>query len=153
MSVTTRAETLEAIGRAFKGVMAAQRRMRGRQTHRPDELSYAQYGLLFGLYFGESMSLRELALAADVSPATAAEMLDGLEESGLVQRTRSRADKRVVLTSLTDRGKALTDERRARYEPRWRAALADFSDEDLLAAAGVFDALREMFHELADEDV
>jgi DNA-binding MarR family transcriptional regulator len=153
IQTTGRAEILETVGRAFKGTMAAQRRLRGRETHRhTGELSYAQYGLLFGLYFGQAMSLRELALAADVSPGTAGEMLDGLEESGLVERVRSANDKRVVLTSLTERGKAVIDERRARYEPRWRAALAEFSDEDLLAAAGVFEALRRMFDELADED-
>jgi DNA-binding MarR family transcriptional regulator len=152
MSVVTRVEILETVGRAFKSVLAAQRRLRGRETHRPGELSYAQYGLLFGLHFGAPMSLRELALAADVSPATAAQMLEGLAESGLVERTRSKDDKRIVLTSLTDRGRALIDERRARYEPRWRAALSEFSDEDLLVAAGVFDALREMFDELADDE-
>jgi DNA-binding MarR family transcriptional regulator len=145
-------EALEAVGRAFKGATAALRRMRGRETHRTDELSYAQYGLLFGLCEGDRMSARELALAADVSPATATETLDALAASGLVERTRSQEDKRIVLTSLTDRGKALIDDRRARYEPRWRAALEEFSDEQLLTAATVLEALREMFDELVDED-
>jgi DNA-binding MarR family transcriptional regulator len=152
MSVRTasRAEVLEALGRAFKGALAAQRRMRGRESHRAGELSFAQYGLLFGLYFDEPLSSRELALAADVSPATAAEMLDHLAAAGLVQRTRSTADKRVVLTSLTDRGRELVAARRAQYEPRWRAALKDFSEDELLTTARVFDALREMFDELAE---
>jgi DNA-binding MarR family transcriptional regulator len=145
-------EALEAVGRAFKGATAALRRMRGRETHRTDELSYAQYGLLFGLCEGDRMSARELALAADVSPATATETLDALAASGLVERTRSQEDKRIVLTSLTDRGKALIDDRRARYEPRWRAALEEFSDEQLLTAATVLEALREMFDELVDEN-
>jgi len=151
-SQSDRMEALEAVGRAFKGTTAALRRMRGRETHRADELSYAQYGLLFGLCEGDRMSARELALAADVSPATATEMLDALAASGLVERTRSQEDKRIVLTSLTDRGKALIDDRRARYEPRWRAALEEFSDEQLLTAASVLEALREMFDELVDED-
>jgi DNA-binding MarR family transcriptional regulator len=148
----TRAGTLAAVGRAFKGVLAAQRRLRGRETHRPGELSYAQYGLLFALWDGAPRSSRELALAADVSPATAAEMLDGLAASGLVERTRSPDDKRIVLTSLTDRGKELIDERRARYEPLWAAALAEFSDAELASAAAVLDALRGMFDQLAESD-
>jgi DNA-binding MarR family transcriptional regulator len=147
-----RAGTLEELGRAFKGTMAAVRRLRGRETHHPGELSYAQYGLLFGMYFGEPMSSRELAAAADVSPATATEMLDSLAASGLVKRVRSHEDKRIVLTSLTDRGRALVEERRARYEPRWRAALSQFSDADLRTAAGVLDALRQMFDELAESE-
>lgn len=148
----TRAESLQAFGRAFKAANAALRRMRGRETHHPGELSYAQYGLLFGLCDGVPRSSRELAIAADVSPATAAEMLDSLAAAGLVERIRSVEDKRVVLTSLTERGHALVDERRARYEPRWRAALKEFSDDELLAAAAVLDRVRAMFDELAGEE-
>jgi DNA-binding MarR family transcriptional regulator len=147
-----RTEALAALGRAFKGTQAAVRRMRGRETHHPGELSYAQYGLLFALSDGEPRSSRELALAADVSPATAAEMLDSLAASGLVERTRSHDDKRIVLTSLTQRGKAVIEERHARYEPRWRAALAGFTQDELHTAARVLDALRHMFDELADSD-
>lgn len=154
MSVKTgdRTAALETLGHAFKGALAALRRMRGRETHNPGELSYAQYGLLFGLGEGQPLSTRELALAADVSPATATEMLDSLAAAGLVQRTRSEQDKRIVLTSLTPRGKALIEERRARYEPRWRAALSDFSEDELETAANVLGAVRRMFDELAESD-
>jgi DNA-binding MarR family transcriptional regulator len=154
MTVQTvrRTEAVETVGRAFKGALAAVRRLRGRETHRPEGLSYAQFGLLFGLCDGEPKSSRELAFAADISPATAAEMLDGLAASGLVQRTRSLDDKRIVLTSLTDRGRTVIEERRARYEPRWRAALGRFSDDELRNAAEVLDALREMFDELAESE-
>jgi DNA-binding MarR family transcriptional regulator len=143
---------MEELGRAFKGALAAVRRMRGRETHRPGELSYAQFGLLFALSDGEPRSSRELALAADISPATAAEMLDGLAASGLVERTRSSEDKRIVLTTLTDRGKNLVDQRRATYEPRWREALSQFSEDELVSATRVLDALRGMFDDLAETE-
>jgi DNA-binding MarR family transcriptional regulator len=149
---TDQTEALDAVGRAFKGVMGAQRRMRGREAKRPGELSFAQYSLLFGLCDGLPRSARELALAADVSPATATEMLDALAASGLVERIRSTEDKRIVLTSLTERGKSLIDERRARYEPRWRAALAEFSEQELMATASVLNRLRQMFDELAEAE-
>jgi DNA-binding MarR family transcriptional regulator len=151
LQTASRAEALENLGHAFKAANAALRRLRGRETHRPGELSYAQFGLLFGLWDGAPRSLRELALLADVSPATAAEMLDSLAAAGLVERIRSTEDKRVVLTSLTDRGRALIDERRARYEPRWRAALKEFSKEELLTAASVLEQVRTMFDQLAEE--
>lgn len=152
MSVATRdrAEVMDTVGRAFKGALAAVRRLRGRETHHPEELSYAQFGLLFGLCHGGSKSSRELAVAADISPATAAEMLDALAASGLVARTRSEDDKRIVLTSLTERGRKLIEARRGRYEPRWRAALEHFSDDELRTTAEVLDALRRMFDELAE---
>jgi DNA-binding MarR family transcriptional regulator len=80
-------------------------------------------------------------------------MLDGLAAAGLVTRVRSEQDRRVVLTSLTQRGRAMVEERRARYEPRWLAALDEFSERDLRAAAAVLDRLRGLFDELAAERV
>ncbi len=147
----SRSQALDAFGRAFKSANAALRRLRARETHHPGELSYAQYGLLFGLCDGAPRSSRELALQADVSPATAAEMLDSLAAAGLVKRIRSSEDKRVVLTSLTDRGQALIDDRRTRYEPRWRASLKEFSDDELLTAAAVLDRVRAMFDDIVEE--
>ncbi len=158
MTVTPEREqtdALDRLGHSFKGAMAALRRVRGRETHRPGEVSVAQYGLLFSLCDGTPRSARELALAADLSPATVTEMLDGLAGAGLVARARSEQDKRVVLTSLTVRGRELVDAHRGTWEERWRAALAQFSDEQLLTAAAVLDRIRQMFDEAtvsADRD-
>lgn len=146
----SRTEALETFGRAFKSSHAALRRMRGREAQRPGELSHAQYSLLFTLRDDVPRSVRDIADAADVSPATAVEMLDALAAAGLVVRTRSTEDKRVVLTSLSERGRTVVDERRARFEPRWRAALQQFSQDELLVAAAVLDQVRAMFDELAD---
>jgi MarR family transcriptional regulator, organic hydroperoxide resistance regulator len=148
-----RREAAEQLARSFKGSMAAVRRLRGRESHRPGELSDAQYSLLFRLRDADAMRTSELALAADLSPASTTEMLDSLAGHGLVTRVRSDQDRRVVLTSLTDRGRELVEERRARFEPRWLAALEDVSDRDLLAAADVLDRLRGLFDELAAERV
>jgi hypothetical protein len=35
-------------------------------------------------------------------------------------------------------------------EPRWRAALAEFSDAELSTAAAVLDRLRDLFEEFAE---
>jgi DNA-binding MarR family transcriptional regulator len=145
-------EALEQLGRSFKAAMAAVRRLRGRETHRPGELSFAQYSLLFGLVDGGQMSARELAVAADLSPASVTQMLENLAAIGLVERVRSEGDKRVVLTSLTERGSALLAERRARLQPRWRDALAEFSDEELRTAAVVLDRLRDAFSDMAESE-
>src|ERR1700752_3793042 len=127
----------EEVSRAFKSCLRPVRRLRGRETRcAPGALSDAQYGLLFGLREHEALPTSELALMADLSPATATGMLDGLEASGLVARVRSQRDRRVVLTSLTERGRALVDERHARFAPRWGAAVAGFSDQGLRTPAG-----------------
>lgn len=149
---TGQAQALEQVGRSFKGAMAAVRRLRGRETHHPDELSFAQYSLLFGLVDGGARSARELADAADLSAGTVAQMLDGMAGAGLVRRVRSPDDRRVVLTSLTEHGSELLATRRARMQSRWRAALAEFGDDELATAAAVLDRLRDTFEAFADDD-
>jgi DNA-binding MarR family transcriptional regulator len=140
----------DELGQAFKAAMAAVRRLRGRETHRPGDLSYAQYSLLFSLAAGGTKSARELAELADLSPATVTQMLDHLAAAGLVHRVRSDEDKRIVLTSLTERGCEVIEARRGTMEPRWRAALAEFSDGELQTAAAVLDRLGELFDRLND---
>jgi DNA-binding MarR family transcriptional regulator len=144
-------DAAQQVASSFKGAMAAVRRLRGRETHRPGELTDAQYSLLFCLRDQSQMSLRDLAEVADLSPASVTEMLEGLAAAGFVERQRSDRDRRVVLTSLTDNGRVLVEERRARFEPRLRAALESFSEDELVVAAAVLDRLRGMFDEIAEE--
>jgi MarR family transcriptional regulator, organic hydroperoxide resistance regulator len=144
-------DAAEHVARSFKRAMAAVRRLRGRETHRPGELTDAQYSLLFCLRDQSQMSLRDLAEAADLSPASVTEMLDGLAAAGLVERQRSDRDRRVVFTSLTKDGRGLVEERRARFEPRFRAAMDGFSEHDLFVASAVLDSLHDLFEEIADE--
>jgi DNA-binding MarR family transcriptional regulator len=157
MSTTTDAATTErgaatALADSFKTLMGAVRRLRGRETHSPGELSNAQFQLLFGLRAGKLLSGGELACVAGLSPATTTQMLDGLEAAGLVVRERSLQDRRKVMTSLTERGHALVEERHARFAPMWRHALAGFSDDELATAGAVMDKLGELFDELATAD-
>jgi DNA-binding MarR family transcriptional regulator len=146
-----REEALAQLGAAFKGTMAALRRLRGRETHRHGELSFAQYQLLFGLAGDCELSTSRLATAADLAPATVTQMLEGLVAMGLVERTRSERDRRVVTCALTVRGRELIAERRAHWESRWRQTLAEFSTAEIATAAAVVDRMRTMYDELEDE--
>ena len=146
-----REEALAQLGAAFKGAMAAIRRLRGRETHRHGELSFAQYQLLFGLAGHCELSTSQLATAADLAPATVTQMLDGLVGMGLVERTRSERDRRVVTCALTERGREVIAERRAHWERRWRKLLADFSTDEIATAAAVIGRMRTMYDELDGE--
>src|ERR1700759_799901 len=142
----------QELGQAFKSCLSAVRRLRGRENRAHGELSDAQYGLLFNLVDHEPLPTSELACLANLSPATATGMLDGLVTAGLVERTRSEADRRVVLTSLTAHGRALVNERHARFAPRFAAALEEFSDDELRTAAAVLGRLGAMFDETRSSD-
>lgn len=69
------------------------------------ELTLAQYYLLTQLREGEALPVCRLAEAAGIAPPTATRLVDGLERAGLLDRTRSRTDRRSVLVSLTDAGR------------------------------------------------
>ncbi|QIG45921.1 MarR family transcriptional regulator [Nocardioides anomalus] len=57
----------------------------------------------------------ELAQQLRIAPRSATEVVDALEEKGLVARDPDPADRRATLVSLTDRGRALSEDvRRAR---------------------------------------
>jgi len=53
------------------------------------------------------VSVKELASRIYLHPATVVGIIDRLEESGFVTRTRSREDRRVVLVELTLKGRQL----------------------------------------------
>src|SRR5712671_3147100 len=103
IEATRQRDAREQLGRSFKAAMGAVRRLRGRDTQRAGELSYAQYSLLFTLSerSGE-LSSRELASSADLSPATVTQMLDSLVEAGLVERVRSEHDLCFNVTATTE---------------------------------------------------
>jgi DNA-binding MarR family transcriptional regulator len=144
----TREEALEQLGSAFRGIMAALRRLRGRDTHRPGELSFAQFHLLFHLAGECELSTTKLATAADLAPGTTTQLLDGLEAKGLVERTRSEKDRRVVTCTLTDSGRELIAAKRAQWEGRWEETLSEFSGEELATAAAVLERLRAMYDQI-----
>ncbi|HEY0517260.1 MAG TPA: MarR family transcriptional regulator [Solirubrobacteraceae bacterium] len=137
---------LTALGSAFRHVFRTLSRMRGRDTHLVGgELSHAQFELLIELHDRGELSAGELALAARLSPATVTGMLDGLADSGHVERSRSETDRRVVLARLTPFGLASVQAKRAAWQERWEQALGEVSARDIRAATKVLERLGEMF--------
>lgn len=96
---------LVELATALKHVLRGAGRMRGRDTHLlGSEVGHAQFELLNELYERGPMSAGELAVAAELTPATVTQMLDHLANCGHVERTRQAADRRVVVSGLTAGG-------------------------------------------------
>jgi DNA-binding MarR family transcriptional regulator len=119
---------------AFQELVIQQRRLRGRDSCHPGELSFAQLRLLAALEEEEGSPAGRLAAQAGVSPATVTGMLDTLEQMGVVTRVRSESDRRVVLTRLTDDGRRRRDRKRAAARRTFEEALAALSPEELACA-------------------
>jgi DNA-binding MarR family transcriptional regulator len=148
VATVSREDAIARLGASFKHVQVALRRLKGRETHRPGSPSFAQYQLLFTLADCDGLSSGELATAAELSPATVTQMLDSLVELRLVTRVRSEHDRRIVTCLLTDAGRSVIAERRAAFQNRWEAAVADLNIRELELAATVFDRIASMFDEL-----
>lgn len=146
--MAARADAVARLREEFSHLLGAERRLRGRDQQRAaGELSFAHVRALFALGHEEATA-GEIAKAAQLSPATVTGMLDELEEAGIVTRRRSATDRRVVLVSLTEEGRALLDHKRARWSAMWERALADVSEADLEATAHVMRAIAETFDAL-----
>jgi MarR family transcriptional regulator, organic hydroperoxide resistance regulator len=148
MSVAGREAVFEELRSAFVELMGAERRLRGRDPHRPGELSHGQVRALFQLEKDEESTAGCLAKGADVSPASMTAMLDQLERDGFVTRRRSETDRRQVLVSLTGAGRERLAAKRAAWQSRWLEMLDHHPDEDIAAGvrvmrdvAGILDSL------------
>lgn len=151
LALDSRAEQLTAVGYAFRRADRSLRRLRGRDTHLgPAQIGHARFELLGELWERGPLPVGELAAAAGLSAATVSQMVDHLEESGHVARARSEIDRRVVLVELTAQGRRELKERRAAWRKRWRDALRDVPDKDLLVAAAVLERIADVFEEPRD---
>ncbi|MGA7703638.1 MAG: MarR family winged helix-turn-helix transcriptional regulator [Solirubrobacteraceae bacterium] len=139
------AELLD-LGKAFRRVFRSLRRLRGRDTHLiGSEVTHAQMELLIELSEQGPLSAGELALAAQLTPATVTQMLEHLAASGHVERTRSEVDRRVVVTRLTSQGESKVQAKRALWQARWESILADVDAEDLRTTTRVLERLNAVF--------
>lgn len=74
----------------------------------PYKLTYSQWIILHTLMStGEPMSPSELNRYLTIEGTSISVVIDGIERRGLIQRRRSRADRRVVKVRLTEEGRAL----------------------------------------------
>jgi DNA-binding MarR family transcriptional regulator len=141
---------LDGLAKSFKRVFRTLRRLRGRDTHLTgNDVSHAQFELLIELYERGPLPAGELATAAQLTPATVTQMLDHLASSGHVERTRSDADRRIVVTCLTDLGRRKVQDKHSLWQTRWQQALSGLSSEELRVATQVLDRLGAMFDESA----
>jgi|GEM_PF-974465 len=126
-AVTISTETLAALFHRTTRLMARVHHMQGHARH-------AQNHILAILSQRESISQRELLEELNVRSASLSELLSKLERGGLVTRERDEEDRRSVIVTVTEQGKAqaasLGDERNAGAEALF-APLSDAEKQQL----------------------
>jgi DNA-binding MarR family transcriptional regulator len=83
------------------------------------------------LVFGGPMPIGQLARHEQVSAPAITKTVTALESAGLVRRTRSAPDRRVVLVAATAKGRARLERGRAARVRAVADLLADVTDTDL----------------------
>jgi len=88
---------------------AAARRITGLYTPylKPLGITYTQYIMFLVLWEKDGITVGELCKRLRLDTGTVTPMLKNTEKQGLIKRTRSEDDERVVVISLTEDGKAL----------------------------------------------
>jgi DNA-binding MarR family transcriptional regulator len=94
-------------------------------------VSMAHLHVLAALEAEGPRSVGRLARELDVSLASATGIVSRMEERGLVQRTRDRHDRRVVVVELTDAGRTVRAEIGRRGAAHLRTLLEALSEADL----------------------
>jgi DNA-binding MarR family transcriptional regulator len=72
-------------------------------------LTYPQYLAMMVLWEEDGLTVGEISSRLLTDPGSLTPLLKRLEVEGLLSRTRSREDERVVVVELTDAGRALQD--------------------------------------------
>lgn len=75
-------------------------------------LTYPQYLAMLVLWEQDGLTVGEISHRLLTDPGSLTPLLKRLEAEGLLNRTRSREDERVVLVELTEQGRALQQEAR-----------------------------------------
>jgi DNA-binding MarR family transcriptional regulator len=147
-AATSREEALAALGRAFRHSYRSLRSLRGRDTHLvAGKISHAQVELLTELYERGPLPVGELACAAGLSAAAVSQMLDHLAAEGQVERVRSEADRRIVVTKLTRNGRRRIEARRKLWGARWEQALEGIDSDELRVASRVLERISGVFED------
>jgi DNA-binding MarR family transcriptional regulator len=141
---TARQSALDQVRIAMGELLGAERRLRGREQQKNGSLTRSQLRALVVLEKADEVTAGDLAKSADLNPASVTAMLDQLETSGIVARRRSVADRRMCMVSLTEKGRAIVDDERARWHALWEEHLGDQSETELTAALQVMRTMTQL---------
>jgi len=140
---------LAGVAEAWETFVRALRYARARNRDRSHGLSLSQYELLRPLLDQpEGMPAGRLAEYAGVTAASATGALDGLQDAGVVERTRTGQDRRQVTISLTDAGREQLEHKHLDLDGKRRVFFATLAPEEREQAERTLRHLAELIEEL-----
>jgi DNA-binding MarR family transcriptional regulator len=95
------------------------------------ELTFSQWTTLVALHDGRIQTAGDLAHNICHDAGSLTRLVDEMVSRGLVNRSRSESDRRVVTLALTARGRALVEQLAPRVMQLWNGLLAGFSHAEV----------------------
>jgi DNA-binding MarR family transcriptional regulator len=131
----------ESLSEAFWGV-ARQLRHQSRQALAPWDIAPSHFRALGVLLRHGVMRLSELSEHLHIAPRSTTEVVDGLQERGLVERRPDPQDRRATLVGLTAEGSRLGEAIRAARGSEAEAFFGVLSADDQARLAAILRQLR-----------
>jgi DNA-binding MarR family transcriptional regulator len=123
-------EDLAHLAEAWDAFFVAVRRARSRSGEREEGLTLSQYELLRPLTGSDGMPSGKLAEIAGVAAASATQMLDRLEQAGVIERSHSPGDRRIVTITLTAEGRRKLERKHRQIADQRRRFFGSFPPEE-----------------------
>jgi DNA-binding MarR family transcriptional regulator len=133
----------ESLAEAFWGV-ARQLRGLSRRTLEPWEVTPSHARVLSVLARHGVMRLSELSEHLRIAPRSTTEVVDALDERGLIERRPDPSDRRATLVELTDDGKDINAAIRASRATEADAFFGTLSDTDYYNLTRILRKLRRL---------
>jgi DNA-binding MarR family transcriptional regulator len=133
---------------AWEEFVLAIRRAQARGQQSAEDLTLAQYYMLFPLTSEAALPVSRLAHYAGVAAPTATRMIDSLERGGTVRRERTHDDRRTVLISLTPTGHELMVRKQQELAQRRRTLYERLEPDEREPSERLLRHLAELIGEL-----
>jgi DNA-binding MarR family transcriptional regulator len=140
-----RAEAIDLVASNLLGRAARLTRLLMRSG--AHEISRTEVGVLATLSDGPRR-ITQLAMTEALAQPTVTQLIDKLEGRGLVARSRSEEDGRVVLVEITDPGAEALEGVRTLIRANMREALADLPDAELTELAHAAETMGSLIEKL-----
>lgn len=101
----------------------------------PGVTTKTQMDLLMTLMLNGPMSMSALSERAGIAPEQATRAIRNLREAELVQSERSATNRRIVVASITEKGKLLMDDRERQVVGNLAAILSELDDAEIAQLA------------------
>jgi len=127
-------ETHDAVRSVIRQLRVIIRALQGhsRSVERACGISAAQLWALWELQRSPGLNVSDLSRQLSVHPSTASNLLDKLEQGGLIERRRRERDQRIVRLYVTEAGQDLLARAPAAPQGELNSALQEMEPEQLL---------------------